>query len=189
MEESHLLCNFALPNNGKMVKRWTVGLSHFPVVRRVPRVRPGAYPESIQTMKKKFFAAIASAYINKVEHGWHSDTNLGCDVKTILRSDRRMEAGKEYQGIFRLDAEAVTDEFLCRDAHYTFVEAALPPSSQRRNVRLFEGRHITCTVRTDGKLRLNFKGLKSESLRNVDSFALEVANEIQSALRGLVGEK
>lgn len=140
-------------------------------------------------LAKGYRQYIASLEAGKAEvQGWHVDTNLGCDVKTVLRSDRRMEAGKEYQGIFRLDAEAVTDEFLCRDAHFTFFEAALPPSSQRRNVRLFEGRHITCTVRTDGKLRLNFKGLKPESLRNVDSFALEVANEIQSALRGLVEE-
>ena len=145
---------------------------------------------SNSALAKGYRQYIASLEAGKAEeHGWHSDTNLGCDVKTILRSDRSMKTDKEYLGIFKLDAEAVTDEFLCRDAHYTFVEAALPPSPQRRNVRLFEGRHITCTVRTDGKLRLNFKGLKPESLRNVDSFALEVANEIQSALRGLVGEK
>ena len=123
-----------------------------------------------------------------VKQGWKTNTDLGCDVKTILRSDRRMKVGKEYQGIFRLDAEAVVDEFLCRDAHYTFVEAALAPSPQRRNVHLYEGRHITCTCSPDGLLRLNFKQLKPETLSNVGSYALEVANEIQEALRGLVEE-
>ena len=28
--------------------------------------------------------------------GWHSNTDLGCDLKTILRSDRRMKQGKDY---------------------------------------------------------------------------------------------
>ena len=32
-------------------------------------------------------------------NGWHTNTDLGCDVKTILRSDLRMKVGKEYQGV------------------------------------------------------------------------------------------
>ena len=35
--------------------------------------------------------------------GWHINTDMGCDVKTILRSDRRMMVGKAYPGVFRLD--------------------------------------------------------------------------------------
>ena len=44
---------------------------------------------------------IASLENREVEdQGWHTNTELGCDVKTILRSDRKMKVGKEYQGIF-----------------------------------------------------------------------------------------
>ena len=33
-------------------------------------------------------------------NGWHTNTDLGCDVKTLLRSDVRMKTGKGYQGVF-----------------------------------------------------------------------------------------
>ena len=33
--------------------------------------------------------------------GWHSNTDLGCDLKTILRSDRRMKRNpRVYNGKF-----------------------------------------------------------------------------------------
>ena len=35
-----------------MVKRWTVGQSHFPVVRRVPRVRPRVFRTQPKTTKR-----------------------------------------------------------------------------------------------------------------------------------------
>ena len=54
--------------------------------------------------------------------GWHRNTDLGCDLKTILRSDRRMKVKKDYQGVLRLDDEGTIDEYLSRDPHYTFVE-------------------------------------------------------------------
>ena len=68
-----------------------------------------------------------------MEQGWNPNTELGCEVKTILRSDRKMKVGKEYQGVLRRDTDADVDEFLCRDAHYTFIETVphhYPP--QRR---------------------------------------------------------
>ena len=40
---------------------------------------------------------IQSKKANK--HGWHTNTDLGCDLKTILRNDRRMKVGKDYQGV------------------------------------------------------------------------------------------
>lgn len=36
------------------------------------------------------------------EQSWHTNTDLGCDVKTILRSDVRMKPGQDYQGVLRL---------------------------------------------------------------------------------------
>ena len=122
------------------------------------------------------------------EHGWHTDTQLGCDMKTFLRSDKRLLVNKEYPGVLRLDAEADIDDFRCRDAHMTFIESTALSTAERRNVRLYEGRHITCTKRLNGTARLNFKELKQDAYHNVDNYAFEVANEIREALKGFVGE-
>ena len=122
------------------------------------------------------------------EHGWHPNTHLGVDVKTLLRSHVRMVVGKEYQGIFRLDSEGITDEFLCRDPHFTFIEA-MPQKGGRRNPHLFNGRYISVTRRGDGSLRLNFKELpKIDGNFNLERFALGVYNEICLALGGLIEE-
>ena len=43
-------------------------------------------------MKKIYFAD---------HEGWHRNTDLGCDLKTILSSDTSMQTGKEYQGVLR----------------------------------------------------------------------------------------
>ncbi len=63
-----------------MVKRWTVGQSHFPVVRRVPRVRPRAFPKARKTMKKVF----------------NRNTHKGVNVKTMLRSENVMKDGEDF---------------------------------------------------------------------------------------------
>ena len=39
--------------------------------------------------------------------GWHRTTDLAVDLKTILRSDRTMKTGKEYQGVLRLNFRPV----------------------------------------------------------------------------------
>ena len=110
------------------------------------------------------------------------NTDYGCDVKTILRSDRRLRTGKDYLGVLRLDHEADIDEFRCQDAHYTFVETL--PWTMKRNPRVFRGRYITITRRDDGTLRLNFRpmpvGVK------VDNYAFKVYLELRKALIGLV---
>lgn len=119
--------------------------------------------------------------------GWHKNTDLGCDVKTVLRSDKRMKVGKEYQGVFRRDSEAVNDELLSRDEHYTFVETL--PWTTKRNPHVFNGRFISVTRRDDGSLRLNFKPMMMEAADfTASSYALGVYNEIREALEGLVGE-
>ena len=132
-------------------------------------------------------------YIASLENGeveeqdWHTNTELGCDVKTILRSDRKMKVGKEYQGIFRLDSEGIADEFLCRDPHLTFIETE-PQKGAKRNPRVFNGKYITVTRRDDGSLRLNFKELPKGVNFNLERFALGVYNELCLALGGLVEE-
>ena len=121
------------------------------------------------------------------EQGWHPNTHLGVDVKTLLRSDVRMVAGKEYQGIFRLDSEAVVDEFLSRDPHFTFVET-VPQTAGKRNPHVFDGKYITVTRRDDGSLRLNFKELPKGANFNLERFALGVYNELCLAIGGLIEE-
>ena len=121
------------------------------------------------------------------KQGWHTNTELGCDVKTLLRSNVRMVVGKEYQGIFRLDSEGIADEFRCHDPHYTFVET-VPQKGAKRNPHVFDGRYITVTRRDDGSLRLNFKELKVGADFNLERYALGVYNELCLALGGLVEE-
>ena len=121
-------------------------------------------------------------------NGWHTNTDLGCDVKTILRSDVRMKVGKDYQGVFRLDSDAIVDEFLSRDPHYTFTET-VPQAAGKRNPHVFDGEYITVTRRDDGSLRLNFKELNTGAGFNVERFSFGVYREVYRALKGLVKEK
>ena len=121
-------------------------------------------------------------------NGWHTNTDLGCDVKTILRSDRTMKVGKDYQGVLRLDEEATVDEFLSRDPHYTFVETL--PWSMKRNPRVFNGKYISVTRQDDGSLRLNFKPMpKLDANFSFERYTFGVYLELHKALKGLVGNK
>ena len=123
-------------------------------------------------LAKGYRQYIASQENGEVEEqGWHTNTELGCDVKTILRSDRKMKVGKEYQGIFRLDMEGIADEFLSHDEHFTFVET-----------------YISVTRQDNGNLRPNFKPLKMGDDFSLERYALGVYNELCIALGGLVEE-
>ena len=132
---------------------------------------------------KKVFNANATAGRN----GWHTNTDLGCDVKTLLRSERVMKVGKDYQGILRLDSEAIVEDFLYRDPHYTFIETL--PWSMKRNPKVFNGKYISVTRQDNGNLRLNFKELKTGAGFSLERYALGVYNEICMALGGLVEEE
>ena len=121
-------------------------------------------------------------------NGWHTNTDLGCDVKTILRSDRKMKVGKDYQGVLRLDEEAEVDEFLSRDPHYTFIETL--PWSMKRNPKVFNGKYISVTRQDDGSLRLNFKPMpKLGANLSFERYTFGVYLELHQALKGLVGNK
>ena len=116
--------------------------------------------------------------------GWHRNTDLSVNLKTILRSDRKMKPCKDYQGVLRLDAEGTVEEFLSRDAHYTFVETL--PWTTKRNPRLFNGKYISITRRPDGSLRPNFKPLKVTKGFSVERYTFNVYLELHKALKGLV---
>lgn len=110
------------------------------------------------------------------------NTDLGCNLKTILCSDRVMKAGKDYKGVMRRDVEC--DDFRF-DEHYTFVETE--PWSGKRNPRVYNGRYISITRRQDGSLKPNFKPVKIAGRQfSIDSYAIGVCNELREALEGLV---
>ena len=117
--------------------------------------------------------------------GWNRNTDLGCDVKTILRNDRHMKTGKAYQGVLTRDSDADIDEFLSCDAHFTFVET-ISSTDGKRNPRVFDGKFITVTRRDDGSYRPNFKPVKMDRDFSVDSYAIGVMSELCRALKGLV---
>ena len=114
---------------------------------------------------------------------WNTNTALCVDLKTLLRSDLAMKAGKEYQGVLRRDVDL--DEFRY-DEHYTFVETM--PWLSRRNPRVFSGRYLNVTRRPHGSLRLYFRPLKMDKHFCIERYALAVYNEIYMALYGLVEE-
>jgi hypothetical protein len=150
-------------------------------------------PKVVGDVLKEYFASnepLAVAYRERTteseKQGWHSNTDLGCDVKTILRSDKRMKTGKEYQGVLRLDSEGIIDEFLCRDPHYTFIEIESQRTA-KRNLHLFVGEYVTITRRNEGSLRPNFKPMpKIDKNFSVEKYASGVANELLWALEGLI---
>ena len=120
------------------------------------------------------------------QKGWHRHTELSVDLKTLLHSDRRMQTGKDYQGVLRRDSESDVDEFLSRDAHYTFIETL--PWNMKRNPRVFNGHYISITRQDDGTLRPNFKPMKTDEHFSIDNYAFEVYRELRKALKGLVEE-
>ena len=81
----------------------------------------------------------------------------------------------------------MVDDFLSRDAHYTFVETL--PWTTKRNPRVFRGRYITITRRDDGTLKPNFKPMKMDETFSIDNYAFEVYCELHGALKGLVEEE
>lgn len=127
---------------------------------------------------------LVGGIVAEMLQGWHRNTELSVDLKTILRSDRRLQTGKDYHGILRRDVEY--DEFRC-DEHYTFVETL--PWTSKRNPHVFRGKYITITRQDDGTLRLNFKPLKTDKDFCVGQFVTGVSNELLWALEGLVEEK
>ena len=130
---------------------------------------------------------LVGGIVKEMLQGWHRNTELSVDLKTILRSDRTMRIGKEYPGVLRRDSDADIDEFRCRDPHYTFVET-VRTAAQKRNPHVFVGEYITVTRRDDGTLRLNFRPLRIEPGFSVERYAIGVSNELLWALEGLVEE-
>ena len=160
-------------STGKMVKRWTVGQSHFPVGRRGSRVRPRVFPKANNNMYKK-----------NAKKVWNNNTHLSVDLKTQLTSDRVAKNGKSYQGVLRRDD--ICEDFLYAE-HFTFTETQ--PWNMKRNPRVFSGKYISVTRQDDGTYRPNFKPLKTGEGFSLERYALGVYNELCLALGGLIEER
>ena len=116
------------------------------------------------------------------EQGWHPNTHLCVNLKTLLRSDCIAKAGKSYTGVLRRDVECGEFRF---DDHFTFAET-VPPTAGKRNPHVYEGDYITVTRRDDGTYRPNFKPMNVDKDFTVAKYASSVANELLWALEGLV---
>ena len=152
-------------------------------------MRPRLLPERTMVMKKNITNAIPPAEINKEQGcnksenefsvtGWTRNTDLCVDVKTFLFKDRITKLGKDYSGVLTRDKED----------HYQFIET-LPHNQGKRNPRIYNGEHITATLRDNNSVRLNFKPIKIDENFVVEAYAFAVANEIVKSLKGLVEEK
>ena len=119
---------------------------------------------------------------NPEQQGWNKNTELCMDVKTYLRSDTRMKAGKNYHGVLRRDVQC--DEFKYNE-HMTFVET-VNQKRVKRNPHIFEGEHITITRHDDGTYHPNFRPIHIGPGFSVDRYATEVANELLWSLDGLI---
>ena len=117
------------------------------------------------------------------EQVWNPNTHLSVDLKTLLRSDSKMKAGKDYQGILRRDE--ICEEFRY-DEHFTFVET-VPKTVEKRNPQVYVGEFITITRRDNGTYRQNFRPMKMDADFSVEKYATGVANELLWALESLVG--
>ena len=124
---------------------------------------------------------LVGGIVAEMLQGWHRNTELSVDLKTILRSDRRLQTGKDYHGILRRDVDC--EEFRC-DEHFTCVETL--PWSRKRNPRLFNGRYISITRQDDGTLRPNFKPMNIDKHFSVGTYAFKVYLELHKALKGLI---
>ena len=120
------------------------------------------------------------------EKSWNRNTHICVDLKTILRNDACMKAGKGYLGVLRRDE--ICEEFRCEE-HFTFREETLAPAFCKRNPQVFRGEFITITRRDDGSYRPNFRPIPRGEGFSLERYALGVYNEICMALGGLVEEE
>ena len=144
-----------------MVKRWTVGQSHFPGWAEGPSCETGGIPERIIIMYTK-------------NSNFNRNTELCVDLKTILISDRRAKTNKDYPGLLTRDGRE----------HFTFIETQ--PTTAKRNPQLFKGKYITITRWADGSLHPNFRPMPENM--SVSNYAFNVYRELIGALKGLVEE-
>ena len=152
-----------------------------------PRLAGGILHDYLENSNEPLAVAYREHSDDADEQGWHRNTDLSVDLKTLLRSDSSMKTGKDYQGILRRDSDMELDDYRCHDPHYTFVET-VPSAPRKRNPHVFKGKYITVTRRDDGSVHPNFKPLKIDEDFCLEKYISGVANELLWALEGLIEE-
>lgn len=105
---------------------------------------------------------------------------LCVDVTTTLQDDSILQPGKSYVGTLRLDVPSSKNYY--KDDLLSFTEIAPSVKTCHRNPCHYQGLHISGTIQSDGKPRLNFKLLKLGADFDKFRYASEVMNEVIQAL-------
>jgi hypothetical protein len=108
---------------------------------------------------------------------------LCIDLKTLLQADILPTPGKQYLGLLKCKLPSEGNIY---SDQYEFKEVETTMKTCRRNVHLFTGKYVTITLRSNGSPRLNLRNMELNNIE-VDSFCLELMNEIRQALKSLVG--
>lgn len=108
---------------------------------------------------------------------------LCIDLISNLQADNLPKPGKQYLGLLRCK---LPSEGNVNGDMYEFNEVETTIKSCRRNVHLFTGKYVTITLRSNGSPRLNLRNMELNGI-DVDTFCLELMNEIRQALKSLVG--
>ena len=108
---------------------------------------------------------------------------LCINLDILLQTDSLLRDRKRYLGLLRRKLPSEGNTY---GDQYEFEEMKVPLTVCHRNVHLFIGQYVTLTCRPNGSLRLNFKNLKTDTDFCVETYCLEVSNEIRMALKGLI---
>lgn len=109
---------------------------------------------------------------------------LCVDLQVQLQNDSLPLSGRKYLGI--LSSELPSEGNIYAD-RLKFSEVVVPSKTFRRNVHLFSGRFCTVTLRPDGSPRLNLRNTELKDI-DIDTFCLELMNEIRLALQSVIGK-
>ena len=85
----------------KKIKRTREGSA-----QHAPRIVGEILHDYLENSNEPLAVAYREHTTESEKQGWNPNTHLGCDLKTLLRSDECMRIGKAYQGVLRLDANA-----------------------------------------------------------------------------------
>ena len=108
---------------------------------------------------------------------------LCINLDILLQTDSLLRDRKRYLGLLRRKQPSEGNIY---GDQYEFEEVKVPLMVCHRNVHLFIGQYVTLTCRPNGSLRLNFKNMKIDTDFSVETYCLEVANEIRMALKDLI---
>ena len=109
---------------------------------------------------------------------------LCIDLAINLQHDFLLDPNKKYLGWIRCK---LPSEGNIHGDQYEFKEVEVPLKVCRQSMHLFVGKYVTLTCRPDGSLHLNLRNIDLNGI-DIDTFCLELMNEVRLALRGLVEE-